>query len=626
MMLKSWSIRSQRGMFWPRSLRSFFVYQYQYALESLECSGPKDLQRQPWPLSTLSPTLLEIKNLFSQPGVDSWSSKEEVTLSSEQNWSLEPHVEEAHPGSWPFVKAAGMTILSTFLSLTFIMTITSLDAESYQPCNDAAAGGVYQKIFAAGNVATTRGFFASVQNGRQDIVGLSPDHTWNAERPWQNLALQGIASYTYLPAHYFSGSAPQPPALCPNTTQANMQSYCASIEMKVRVQNHLLGPGMAWLIGLTISWGAARIIHDCLLLSRRAEHAAYAGFITIAAQGSAALNAAYWAFGSTSVFVSLHPTQDCACFYQMPPLQALLTLASPFLLLKSSYFDFLGWLRGIIHGDYLHFQPHRIPHHVERCSGSWVSGDLMVWKRQFGPQERMAPPVYLRLFWCFLVILVAFILVVLLLVAPLFPATLGRAEELIDKFLDSSDNQTASMTSWLYAVLSWLLYLTPWAGVVPLVLCCLLVVGNICIRLRKEVLPWKQRAARATRGVVLVSFYASVPIYLATATWSPVPNGLSNREAAVLRVEQRSIGQFVGGGCLGLAAVVYATLSNLPRILVLAGIGQIKRPRRFLEFCKKHPEVVWSFTEMRQLCEIAQTPHAFAQISFQVTICLCLGK
>ena len=525
-------------------------------------------------------------------------------------------MEEAHPGSWPFVKAAGMTIFSTFLSLTFIMTITSVDAESYQPCNDAAAGCVYQKIFAAGNVATTKGFFASVQNGRREIVGLSPDHSWNAERPWQSLTLNAIASYTYLPAHYFSGSAPQPPALCPNTTQANMQSHCASIDMKVRVQNHLLGPGMVWLIGLTISWGAARIIHDCLLLSRRTEHAAYAGFITIAAQGSAALNATYWAFGSTSVFVSLHPTEDCACFYQMPPLQALLTLASPFLLLKSSYFGFLGWLRGIIHGDYLHFQPHRIPHHVERCSGSWVSGDLMVWKQHFGPQERMAPPVYLRLFWCFLAIYAAFFVVVLVLVAPLFPATLGRGEELIDKFLDSSDNQTASMTRWLYVIVSWLLYLTPWAGVVPLVLLCLLVVWVLWREFRKELLPWKQRAARATRYVVLAALYASLPMYIATATWSPLPNGLSHREAAVLRAEQRGIGQFVAGGCLGLAAVVYAVRSNLPQLLVLAGIGPMTRPRRFLKFCEKHPELVRSFPEMRQLCDIAQTPHAFEQMCF----------
>ena len=75
---------------------------------------------------------------------------------------------------WPHARAAGMTLLSTFLSLTFVVTITNIDPESYQPCNDeSAAGCVYQKIFPTGNVDTTHGYFASVLNGHEKVMRMT---------------------------------------------------------------------------------------------------------------------------------------------------------------------------------------------------------------------------------------------------------------------------------------------------------------------------------------------------------------------------------------------------------------------------------------------------------------------
>ena len=217
-------------------------------------------------------------------------------------------------------KAAGMTLLSTFLSLTFLGAITSIDPDSWQPCHDAAAGCLYQKTFASGGVGATEGYFASVQNGNETIVGLSADHSWAAEHPWQaHSVMPVIAGLTYLFAMIFGWSTHQPPALCPNMTASEMRSYCAAVETKTGVQNHLLGPGIWWLIALTVVWGLLRICHDCLLLLGRSEPAAYAGMAAVAAQVSAALTAAYWASGSTSVFVSLHSTADCACFISCHP-------------------------------------------------------------------------------------------------------------------------------------------------------------------------------------------------------------------------------------------------------------------------------------------------------------------
>ena len=157
-----------------------------------------------------------------------------------------------------YAKAALMTILSTFLSLSFIVTVTNIDPDNYQPCNDVATGCLYKKIFAAGNVDATKGYFASVQNGNETIMGFSPDHVWEAERPWR---IDAVAHYTQVAvvtletAFSFENAAYQPPALCPNMTAADMRAYCARSAVKEDVQNHLLGPGRDWFIGFSATVG-----------------------------------------------------------------------------------------------------------------------------------------------------------------------------------------------------------------------------------------------------------------------------------------------------------------------------------------------------------------------------------
>ena len=151
---------------------------------------------------------------------------------------------------WPHARAAGMTLLSTFLSLTFVVTITNIDPESYQPCNDqSAAGCVYQKIFPAGNIASTRGYFASVQNGHEDVIRMAVDEPFADTPSWWFNIMTARAAYTYMTAAS-AGESHQPPALCPNLTADAMRRLCTHVEVKEGVQNHLLGSGRDWFLGL----------------------------------------------------------------------------------------------------------------------------------------------------------------------------------------------------------------------------------------------------------------------------------------------------------------------------------------------------------------------------------------
>ena len=513
------------------------------------------------------------------------------------------------PGYLPFAKAIGLTLFSTILSLTFISAIITIDAESYQPCNDPVAGCLYQKTFAAGHVATTQGYFAIIQNGRDEILGMSPDHTWTAERPswvltwkvWENwqpfqyFMLRAIALYTYIPGGILGRSTYQPPALCPNMTVTDMHSYCASMEMKAAVQNHLIGPGLASFIGLTIVWCMVRILHDCLLLLEQREAAAYAGCASIAAQVMAAMTGVYWAFGSTSVFVAVHPAEDCACFYQMPPLQALVTLVSPILLLGRTYFDTLSGVRGIIHGDYLRYQPHRIPHHVEKCSSSWASGDLLIWKDRWEPQERMAPYVYWRLFISLRIMLMFFFYLQVFLLAPLFPASLRRSEELIGGFSE----QISDFPPVAWPMLGGASFLIHNVNIIA----ALLMVLGVCVQMLLSVYQpgavkqWARRLG-ATLGYTF---------YLTWITWFPT-SGVSQREALILRAQFQGIGHFYLGLALSISPILWIAIKHADALRTLAGRGPMFRSTTFLKFCEKHSDVVQSFPEMKELLFIAQTP------------------
>ncbi|CAE7761844.1 unnamed protein product [Symbiodinium sp. CCMP2592] len=505
---------------------------------------------------------------------------------------------------WPHARAAGMTLLSTFLSLTFVVTITNIDPESYQPCNDqSAAGCVYQRIFPAGNIATTHGYFASVQNGHEDVVRMTrfESESFEDTPKWWKDFVDLRAGFSHMTAAGADESY-QPPALCPNVTADAMRRLCTHVEVKEGVQNHLLGSGREWFLRFATLWCVLRILHDWLVIENQRQCAAYTAFLSLLARGCAASTAAYWAFGSTSVFLSPVENEDCACFYQMPAVQALLTLVTPMLMLKGSFEELLDWLRGVIFGDYLHFQPHRIPHHVEQSCGSWMSGHLMVWRREaIEPQTRMRPQVYLRLALAYWVLVGLWEIASFLMIAPLAPATLVRAEEVVQKFLGS---YSSGATSTFYTLLDWMLYFTAWSSLLPAACFAYLVW-----------LSYKQWSAGSglspkRQSAAFVGFFSAILACACLCAFvlslgSP-SSSLSQREAAVLRAELRAVGQYAGAAFLSLFAVVAASFDGLQTFGVLGGTGPMKIPGDYLEFCHKHPLLLQAYPDMEELKKVAR--------------------
>ncbi|CAJ1350037.1 unnamed protein product [Effrenium voratum] len=229
------------------------------------------------------------------------------------------------------------------------------------------------RLFTSRHIATTKGFFANVRNGNKDILTswqiANEDGIGNLDFV-QPVALKEIdtnaealmatrAAYSMFFATWFdSGEAQQYPALCANMTEEAMQTLCAgSRSVKLNIVNHLLaGSGRTGFQLCTVLWGCSVLLHDWLVLvGSRQSWSLCCGFVSLILKGTAAATVLFWAFGATQAFTS--PLKDqgaCACYYQMPGVQALLLLSSPFLLMPG-VLDQLGlWVRTVIYGDLAH--------------------------------------------------------------------------------------------------------------------------------------------------------------------------------------------------------------------------------------------------------------------------------
>ena len=253
-----------------------------------------------------------------------------------------------------------------------------------------------------------------------------------------------------------------------------------------------------------------------------------------------------------------------------------------------------------MHGDYLHFQPHRIPHHVERSTSSWTSGDLMVWKdKVVESQVRLALRVYRNLHHLMMLITSLSFYVIIFWIAPTFPGALRRAEELVGQLLSSHGNGTVNVTSWLYHVLDWALYLVPAAPVMFLIL-------NLC-RLAGLIRDKIQGSGEKKVWPAVRICFVSISLYpvLAWASWSPVSGDWPLRETVVFRAQQRAIGQFFLGFqlCGRVLLVPMLKTHNILRFL----IGKILDPNVRLAICEQNPHVLQSWPELEQRAVIART-------------------
>merc|ERR1719440_1113574 len=87
----------------------------------------------------------------------------------------------------------------------------------------------------------------------------------------------------------------------------------------------------------------------------------------------------FWAMGAAEVFVASASDKgltECACFFQIPEVSALVALSTPFALFAS--FMARVQMQGLaaLFGDYLCFQTYYIPHYLAKKSFLWTWGVL----------------------------------------------------------------------------------------------------------------------------------------------------------------------------------------------------------------------------------------------------------
>lgn len=186
-----------------------------------------------------------------------------------------------------------------------------------------------------------------------------------------------------------------PSSRCPKMSAEKMQQTCSDINVENKryrrtkdwdhwkknhphITNHLRPYGFAKIgtyVGLLGS-ACFTALHDIGLLAGRSElETLTLGWLGILSYGMGAVCIFFWAMGASEVFVAQvpgHELSECACYYQMPELSALVALSTPFAM-------FVGFMTKVqmqglasLFGDYLVFQSYLVPHYMGKQSFLWT--------------------------------------------------------------------------------------------------------------------------------------------------------------------------------------------------------------------------------------------------------------
>mmetsp|Transcript_20997 Transcript_20997/g.39024 ORF Transcript_20997/g.39024 Transcript_20997/m.39024 type:complete len:774 (+) Transcript_20997:169-2490(+) len=200
-----------------------------------------------------------------------------------------------------------------------------------------------------------------------------------------------------------------PDAICPGYNRTSMQAVCDKWKTKKGIINHLnvMSPSKMSLWGGIFAYAIFRAIHDVMLLSGVKEvYTLTVSYMSTTALGVASVGLFLWAMSSTGVFIA--PVDDfhvktCACFYKMPELETLGSVASPFALLF--LFCLQVQLNGMatLYGDILSYQRYDIPHYLAKQSYLWT-WTYMTSPKVAGtfagePRKMFSPKEWAHLFW-----------------------------------------------------------------------------------------------------------------------------------------------------------------------------------------------------------------------------------
>jgi len=145
-----------------------------------------------------------------------------------------------------------------------------------------------------------------------------------------------------------------------------MHNLCNSDESKDLVFNHLQGRTTETLYAAGIcGWFFMKVVHDWCLLCRVPESTTLLiGYCSVLFQMAAVSSAFLWGMAASEVFVSPIFDGECACYYQLPDVESILALSTPFVLLIMLMTKMEAYLRSISFGDYLYMKQYDVPHHL----------------------------------------------------------------------------------------------------------------------------------------------------------------------------------------------------------------------------------------------------------------------
>merc|ERR1719272_1462951 len=98
------------------------------------------------------------------------------------------------------------------------------------------------------------------------------------------------------------------------------------------------------------------------------------GFAATVLYGIAGVSMFFWAMGAAEVFVAAagDSVDDCACYYSIPEITALIGLSTPFAVFAG--FMARVQMQGLasLFGDFLCYQTYYVPHYLSKQSFLWT--------------------------------------------------------------------------------------------------------------------------------------------------------------------------------------------------------------------------------------------------------------
>lgn len=250
-----------------------------------------------------------------------------------------------------FAKALIYTIITTYPFALLVTKLSRIDEATFVPCSHRAC--TFMKIFGSGMVPST-------------VDGFRLSKAFD-------VVVNGNLSQSELSSEFLS-------PLCPTLSAKEMRHRCDSSWARKRIINPLHNSWCRVLYVWCIAgWSIAKVLHDWLLLGGAHEYTTLRiGCISIFFQLMAVSLAFFWSMGAVEVFAAEIVPGQCACYYVLPELEAILAIGTPCLLFVNAVKKLENVHRAPLVGDYLYYQQYDLPFRLALKSGAVDSNTCLI--------------------------------------------------------------------------------------------------------------------------------------------------------------------------------------------------------------------------------------------------------